>query len=220
MISNRSLWTTAAAALVMLVAPAAPAEDRWYADVTGGITFLDVSSLDVDLDDGAVGRADLDSDNGFGFGGALGREIADTWRVEAELMYRTNEHSALDLPDGRSLTEGDYSSLIVSANGFYLFGDRTSSLRPFVGVGLGWIQEIDVDFEEGGVESSFSGDGLAWSVMGGVSWRPSDRWSVDLEARYLGAWDLTMDGEEGPVGGRVKADYRLFSVGAGLTVRF
>ena len=215
-----TLTVAAAAALALFVAAPAAAEDRWYVDVTGGLTLLDVSSVDVDLDDGTLGRADLDSDTGFGFGGAFGREFDDSWRLEAELMYRTNDHESLTLPDGRNLTEGDYSSLIVSANGMYLFGDPASAWRPFVGLGVGWIQEIDLDFEQEGVETSFSGDGIAWQVMGGVSWRPSDRWSIDLEARYVGAWDVKMDGEEGPIGGRVTADYSLFSVSAGLSVRF
>jgi opacity protein-like surface antigen len=216
----RTTLTTTALALTLVAAPSVQADDRWYVDVTGAITFLDVSSVDVDLDDGTFGTADLDSDTGFAFGGAFGREIDDRWRVEAELMYRTNDHEALTLPDGRVLTEGDYSSLIVSANGYYLFGDPSSAWRPFVGVGAGWIQEIDIDFEEAGVESSFSGDGFAWQAMAGVSWRASDRWSFDLEARYLGAGDIDMDGEEGPVGGRMTADYSLFSVAIGASVRF
>ena len=56
--------------------------------------------------------------------------------------------------------------------------------------------------------------------MAGIRWSLSDRWNLDLEARYVSASDIDFDYEEGPVGGSLTADYDLFTIGAGLQWRF
>jgi opacity protein-like surface antigen len=126
----------------------------------------------------------------------------------------------VDLPDGSNISDGDFSSGALGLNGYWMFGEANSAWRPFVGAGLAWMQEIDLDLAEDPVNGSYSGDGTAWQLMGGVSWMLSDRWSFDFEARYLDAGNVTMDAERGPLGGSIQADYSVFEVTAEATWRF
>ena len=56
--------------------------------------------------------------------------------------------------------------------------------------------------------------------MAGISYQPSENWSIDFEARYLTASDIDMDVEQGRYGGRITADYDVFSLGAVARYRF
>ena len=206
------LWSSLATASAM-------ADDRWYVGATTGFTNNSVSSLDLSTD-GLDGRANAEADNGYTIGAVFGREFDDRWRLEGEFRYRTNELSSVDLPDGSTISDGDFSSGALGLNGYWMFGDTNSTWRPFVGAGLAWMQEIDLDLAEEPVSGSYSSDGTAWQLMAGVSWMLSDRWGFDFEARYLDAGAVTMDAERGPLGGRIQADYSLFEITAEATWRF
>lgn len=195
------------------------ADDVWYVGATGGFTSNGVSSLDLTTDD-LSGRASADADNGYTMGAVFGYEFDGRWRLEGEFRYRTNEFASVDLPGGSRISNGDFSSGALGANAYWLFGDTNASWRPFVGAGLAWMQEIDLDLAEDPVNGSYSGDGTAWQLMGGVTWALSDRWNFDFEARYLDAGSVTMDSERGDLGGRIDADYSLFEVTAEATFRF
>jgi opacity protein-like surface antigen len=204
---------------VCLVGGAANAEDRWYLGATAGLVTNDASSLNLDVQ-GLEGRAAADTDNGYTMGVVVGREFDNRWRLEGEFRYRTNEFASVDLPGGSTISNGDFSSGALGLNGYWLFGDTQASWRPFVGVGLAWMQEIDLDLADAPVNGSYSGDGTAWQLMAGASWMFSDRWSFDLEARYLDAGNVTMDAERGLLAGRIEADYSVVEVLAEATWRF
>jgi opacity protein-like surface antigen len=206
-------------AILLGAAPALSADDAWYVGLNGAFTDLDVSSLDVDLPQAGAGRASIDTDSGYGFGFSFGRELAEHWRVELEYNYRSNDVSSISLPAGEPISEGDYASTILAGNVHYLFRDAGDTWRPYLGAGFGWITEVDLDLRDGDANESFSGDGTAWQVMGGVSYRPSDNWRIDFEARYLGSSDITLDPEAGAVGS-IRADYSLYSIGASLKYAF
>lgn len=153
-------------------------------------------------------------------GAVFGREFDGRWRLEGEFRYRTNEFASVDLPGGSRIDDGDFSSGALGLNAYWLFRDPSAAWRPFVGVGMAWMEEIDLDLAESPVDGSYSGDGTAWQLMGGVSWMPFERWSFDFEVRYLDAGSVTMDAERGALGGRIAADYSLFELTADATWRF
>ena len=142
------------------------ADNDWYVGATGGITSNGVSSLDVMTDD-LSGRASADADNGYTMGAVFGREFDGRWRLEGEFRYRTNEFASVDLPDGSRITNGDFSSGALGVNAYWLFGDTNANWRPFIGAGLAWMQEIDLDLADdplvtrGLASRLFDGEGIA-----------------------------------------------------------
>jgi opacity protein-like surface antigen len=195
------------------------AEDMWYAGVTAGFTETGVSSLFTELD-GLNGRAKVSASSGFTTGAVLGREFDDRWRLEGEFRYRTNALDSVNLSTGERISDGDFSSGALGVNAYWLFGDDSARWRPFVGAGLAWMQEIDIDLESDPVNGSYSGDGTAWQLMGGVNWAFNERWSLDLEARYLDAGSIRMVAEKDALAGNVIADYAIFELTADLIWRF
>ena len=130
-----------------LLSGTAAAEDRWYAGATAGFTNSSVSSLQLDIE-GIEGRASAEADNGYTMGAVIGREFDGRWRLEGEFRYRTNEFKSVGLANGDRIDDGDFSSGALGLNTYWLFGDTSAAWRPFAGVGLAWMQEIDLDLAE------------------------------------------------------------------------
>jgi opacity protein-like surface antigen len=195
--------------------PARADEPRYYVEAIAGLTSLSDDTADVDIREGE-GKADLEFDSGFAAGAAFGWEATENVRIEGEYIYKTNGLSKATLPDGSTVGEGDFSSVTLSANGYYLFGDRESTFRPFVGAGIGWLQEVDIDFEEDGEELSWETNDLGWQAMAGLAWRPSETWSFEVEARWFSASDVEMEkGDE-----TVTATYDPITLNVSAAYRF
>jgi opacity protein-like surface antigen len=144
-------------------------------------------------------------------GAAVGRAFSRNSRAETEFVYQSVDHDDVRLDGGGSLPSGNYASTAFALNGLYsfnLFGRE--EVRTYVGLGLAWLTEVDIDFEQGGEELSYSGDGFGVQVLAGARYELGERWFLDAGLRYLSAGEVTMDGE-GAANGRVRADYEPWS---------
>ena len=100
---------------------------------------------------------------------AFGYRYGNGWSAELDWEYRTNDNDSIDFSDGASFSDGDFSSNIIYLNGYYTFNSGSPVFRPYIGAGAGWVEEIDLDLETGGMETSYSSDGdIAWQIMAGV----------------------------------------------------
>lgn len=189
-----------------------------YLKLVAGIGDLDDGgSLDVD-DPRFSSATESGYDQGFRSGLAFGWMPNEKFALELEYLYSTNDLDEVIFSDGQRFDEGNYASVVISANGYYFFRPG-QSFRPYVGAGLGLVQEVDIDFETAdGEEISFETDDFGFQVMAGFLWQTGDRWSIDLQARYLSVSSLEMEAEEGP--GVVRADYEPLSLLAGISYRF
>lgn len=181
---------------------------------------LDWSNLGNDelVIEGASGKARYDS--GFATGLAVGYDYGNGFRSELDFEYRTNEYSSIDLANGSRLTDGDFSSAILYLNGYYFFHQPNRSWFPFIGLGLGWVQEIDFDAGGSATESSFSQSGdWAYQWMAGVEYQLSSAWHLQAKINHINISGLKLK-EEGGAGRIQNADYRVWGVGAGLVYRF
>ncbi|MEM8997712.1 MAG: porin family protein [Acidobacteriota bacterium] len=212
----RSIAFVCASAVTLGAAPSADGAEKYVKLVAGFGDLDDGGTLEVD-DPRFSSTADASYDQGFRSGLAFGWRFDDRFALELEYLYSTNDFDTVLFSDGQRFEEGNYASVVISANA-YTFFRRGESLRPYVGAGVGWVQEVDVDFERGGEEISFETDDFGFQAMAGLLWDVNDRWSLDLQARYLLVDGLEMESEDGP--GTVVADYRPLSLFAGLSYRF
>jgi opacity protein-like surface antigen len=199
---------------------ASAADDaHWYATANLGANFMSDQSVSLS-GDGPTRSGDASLGNGLLAGAAVGRAFNRSFRAEAEFVYQSVDHDGVRLADGGSLPSGNYASTGVALNGLYsfnLFGRE--EVRTYVGLGLAWLTEVDIDFEQGGEELSYSGDGFGVQLLAGARYEIGERWFLDAGLRYLSAGEVTMDGE-GAATGRVRADYEPWSATLGIGWRF
>jgi opacity protein-like surface antigen len=191
------LFSLGAILALSTAAPELRADGNWYLKPTVGAAFLSSSSFNQSgvAEPGATGTGDFDS--GYFAGIGFGYRFDNGWSTDLTWEFRTNDLNEVSFSDGTRFTEGNYASNIFYLNGYYTFGtDQDRRWRPYLGAGLGYVQEIDIDLETGGVENSYSGDGeLAYQVMGGIEYDLSDRWRLQGEARYVSVSGVDLDFE-------------------------
>ena len=210
--------------LIALVgADAAHASDdrKWYATATAGFVTQSDQRLDYTRPGVAgVTTRTLPLDTGILTGAAIGRHFGDAWRVEAEFMYQSVDHPNFTLVTGTA-GDGNYASTTVAVNAlrdFDLFG--SPSAKTYAGLGAVYATEVDVDFESGGVEKSFSGSGAGVQALLGARYTFGERAFVDAGVRYLLVSGVELDAEEGGAVGRIKADYEPLAVTVSFGWRF
>jgi outer membrane protein W len=94
------------------------------------------------------------------------------------------------------------------------------SAKTYAGLGAVYATEVDVDFETGGVEKSFSGSGAGVQALIGARYTFGERAFVDAGVRYLLVSGVELDGEEGGAVGQIKADYEPLAVTVSFGWRF
>jgi opacity protein-like surface antigen len=203
-------------------APVAPAEDddarTWYAKLHFGQGLL----FDGDLDRSAgpiSGDGEGEYAAGAFFGGGIGYDLDPSWSLELDFVYRSNDVDRATFGGTTAATNGDYASTIVSLSALRRF-DTGGRWHPYVGAGLAYVTEIDIDLVDGGGETSFSDSGLGAQLMVGVEWELTEHVAVYAEARYLQAFDVDMGPEVPTTPGRIAGDYEHLGVALGVAFGF
>lgn len=200
-------------------ASAADGNIGWYLKPTLGFSSLSDQSGTLSSTDGLDGEADIDLSSGFLAGFGVGYRYASPWRSELYWEYRSND-SDTRINQSEQAFSGNYASSIFYLNGYYHFYEN-SQWSLYAGAGLGYVQEIDLDIEQDGIERSYSGDGdLTAQLMLGAQYQIDKRWSVSTELRYSSLSSVDLDGEENAVGTLTGLDYDPLSLQVGFSWRF
>ena len=191
------------------------AEPGWFVKPYGGYSGLSDTSGDFD----GVQSVDVELSGGFLAGLGIGYMYNEHWIAELAWEYRSND-SETRFADGTFFDDGNYASNIFYLNGYYRF-DARGKWQPYVGAGIGWVQEIDIDLEGLGPEQSYSGDGdLALQLMGGLNYEVTDRWLINGELKYSRISDVDLEAESGAVGSINGLDYDPWTLSVGVIYRF
>ncbi|MFN5999202.1 MAG: outer membrane protein [Paracoccaceae bacterium] len=192
-------------ALLSLAGPAAAQDAGYYAKVFGGLSDLQGNSA-------TLGGAAQSVSYGSGaiYGGAFGYDYGDRpFRAELEFSYRTGEATGS--------IGGDYASTTFLLNGYYVFAG-SGAFKPYVGLGLGYVTEIDFDVTSGASIGEYSDRRLfAAQAMLGADYSLSERLSLFGELRYFTTETPELSG---PGGAILSADYETFDLIAGVTLKF
>ncbi len=215
-------FTLIASALLLssLIAGNALADDdRYYVTGNVGIGFL--GSEDLTYSDSVqTATAEADFDASFAGGGTIGYYLTDRWRVEGELMYRRNDMQEITLAGVGTSPEGDFASLSLGISALYEFQPTDNPrLKTYVGAGLVFVQEIDIDFEVDSVETSFETDETGLQLQAGARYDLNDRLFMDLTARYLTVSGAQMEFPADTTRS-IEADYSPLTLSLGLGWRF
>lgn len=165
------------------------------------------------------GTVEITTDSGFSAGLGLGYQYNQNVAVEIFWEYRTND-SNTTFADGTSFT-GNYASNVFFLNGFYYFDSGSkSNWQTYIGAGIGWVQEIDLDIESMGSEESFSGDGQsATQLFVGTEYNLTKDLDIQLELRYgnISSIDMNNESTNIPLNG---LDYKTTSIQVGFVYQF
>ena len=204
-------------AAAVLLAPQGAAAEGLYVRALGGLSLLQDDTARL----GTASRTDARYDGSFATGAALGYALTDNIAAEVEFMYRTADLGSFDIPTlGRS---GDFASAILSAHAVYTFDGwytgADSTCRPFIGLGLGVVEEVDFDLAGGTIAQAYQSSGdLVWQVRAGADWAFAENWSLTGEVRYLDMGTPSLEAKTS--GPDLKAGYSTVDVLLGLTYRF
>ena len=215
------------APLLLSLLPAAAlaqAEPKgFYVTAYGQYSRIGSSSFTESGASGAGGGLTADFGAGTGLGGDVGYRYGNGWAVEVEWNYRSHSLDSLRRGGADLARDGDFASNVVLLNGLYRFASPRP-WTPYLGAGIGWVQEIDLDITPvgGGAERSYStGNRVAFQLIAGVEYALTPQWRLSADARWLRVGSVRMDNEYGNGGGSVSSlDYNPFSVQIGLRYSF
>ena len=194
--------------------------DKFYATAVVGIG--DLSSSYLTYRDALSTNFDkVDYDASLAAGGTFGYWLNDSWGIEAEVLYRRNEFSAVDLPALGNFDGGDFASLAIGVSALYRFDIGSGGrLQGFAGPGIVYLQEIDIDFDNTAQqEVSFETDDTAWQLKLGARYAFNDRWYADIAATFLMAEDVVMQLPANS-GQTLQSSYDHLTMSVGMGIRF
>jgi outer membrane protein W len=215
--STAAMAIVAAFALPAVQASAQETAGRYFS-VYVGPSSLSSTTVSESRGAGGVASGSATFDTGVGIGGAFGYRYGNGWAAEVAWDYR--RHGLKQI--GGSTVDGDFASNTFFLNGYYRFS-KWGNIRPFVGAGIGWTQELDIDISRSGRELSYSrSGGTAIQVMFGGEMELSPRWSLLGDVRVMRVGNGTFKAEDAAAGGTISGDlrYRPVSVNLGLSYRF
>lgn len=195
------------------------AQENWFVRPYIGLSQMsDISSDFADID-GLSGNADINLSTGFTGGVGVGYRYSDNFAVEFGWEYRSNDSETV-LNDISEFNGGNYASSMLYFNGHYFFA-KSGKWQPYIGGGLIWAQEVDIDLERGGEELSYSGDGdTGYQLFAGVNYDLNQSWKLQGEVRYGSIDNIDLNNEDGAPGKFDGIDYETTTLQIGLVYNF
>lgn len=188
-----------------------------FVKLIGGLNF----TLDTDYDgshSGAFPSGDASLGTGAAVGLAGGYRFNRNFSADLEYAYRSNDIDKIEGSGGVRVADGgDLASVAIMANGSYYF-DFAESWSPYVGLGVGFLQEIDSDVELVGVsdQKDLEDQVFAWQAMVGAEVPLDDKWRFYGEGRFMSAAGVDLSNNAGSY----SVDYHNLSLILGIGYQF
>jgi opacity protein-like surface antigen len=188
-----------------------------YARLMGGLNF----ALDSDFDGSnpnsfPSGEASLDTGGVVGL--AAGYRFNRNFAADLDYLYRSNDIDKIKGTGGATVADGgDLASVAIMANGYYYF-DFAESWSPYIGLGVGFLQEIDSDVELAGRNSQkdLEDQVFAWQAMVGAELPIDESWRFYGEGRFMSAPSPDLSNSNGSY----SVDYNNLSLILGIGYQF
>jgi opacity protein-like surface antigen len=210
----------------------------WYISVFGGWSHPLDEDLSFEYSTTFSGDVDLDPDNGFMAGIALGAHINEWLRGEVEISGAWHDVSGEVAfgPNGSPASttydiDGDESALFVLAN-LWVDIPVGDVFRPYVGGGIGFgLLNLDFDFEDTlGADYKVVDDddwGFAYQLGAGIAFNFATNMAFDIGYRYKVINNAEFDVDDGicalcdaSLWDGDDKDYRSHNIIAGIRIGF
>jgi opacity protein-like surface antigen len=219
---TRLLGPVLVAGLIPAAALAQTEPKGFYATIYGQASRISSSNLTEAGTQGAGNGLRAEFSNGVGFGGDIGYRYGNGWAAEVEWNYRRHDLDALNKGGVTVARDGDFASNTLLINGLRRF-PTAGAWIPYLGAGIGWVQEIDIDIKPsaGGSERGYSTNKFAVQLIAGTEYAITPKWRLTADARWLRVGSVRLDNETGNPGGTIgPLTYNPFSVQVGLRYSF
>ncbi|MFN8982257.1 MAG: outer membrane protein, partial [Alphaproteobacteria bacterium] len=188
-----------------------------YATVYGQASWLGSTSFNEVGNAGFGSGLEASFNTGFGFGANIGFQFGNGWATELEWNYRSHPLDSLTKGGATLATDGDVASNIFFINGLRRFVGLTRGWTPYLGLGVGWVQEIDLDLNTNANQRAWSEQGkFGVQFIAGGEIPLSNGWSLITDVRFLALGGIDMPAESGVTGRLSKPDYNPVSLQVGL----
>lgn len=142
-----------------------------------------------------------DFETGLAIMGSWGSYLTDSWRVEAEVSYRSSSDSGSGIAPllGSTTLEFTASNVGAMLNGVYEL-DIHPNLRPYVIGGVGgslYLWELDFQTRYGGGSLDGSEFAFAYQGGGGLRYVINTAWALETEYRFFGTPDVELQVRQG-----------------------
>ena len=188
-----------------------------YARLLGGLNFtLDSDFNGSSPDSFPSGEASLNTGAIVGLGG--GYRFNRNFAAELEYAYRSNDIDTIQRTGGATIADGgDLASVAIMANGYYYF-DLAETWSPYIGLGMGFLQEIDSDVQLTGINSQkdLEDQVFAWQAMVGAEVPIDESWRFYGEGRFMSAPSPDLSNSNGSY----SIDYNNLSIIFGIGHQF
>ena len=188
-----------------------------YARLMGGLNFALDSDFDGSNPDSfPSGEASLDT--GAVVGLAAGYRFNRNFAADLDYAYRSNDIDTIKGSGGATIADGgDLASVAIMAKGYYYF-DFAETWSPYIGLGMGFLQEIDSDVDLAGVPSQkdLEDQVFAWQAMVGAEVPVDPNWRFYGEGRFMSAPSPDLSNGNGSY----SVDYTNLSLILGIGYQF
>jgi opacity protein-like surface antigen len=164
-------------------------ESNWYFSLHGGIKFGE--DWDDEFDD--TDEIDIEADDGWRIGGAVGYSLGSILVLEGEISYLTQDFDVVDDGIDELEVDGDVSILTGMVNLIAGFPVATI-FRPYIGGGLGFahVSLNDLDIFPG-VDLDDSDTSFAAQAFAGIDVMLTENMALGGRYRVLHVGDIDLD---------------------------
>lgn len=175
-----------------------------YIAVNVGPTFLPDKSFAATGD--TNGTINSDHEVGFNVATLLGYYITRHWATEFSFGLVSNELKSARR-DNTALNDTDnFASVSFFVNGIYHFDPFTGTfLRPYVGAGIGILQEVDTDLEKD--KEYQKKNAFGYQFIAGLAYSIHPHWDITTDIRYRRSENLTLKDSKNPSNQLRNIDY-------------
>lgn len=192
---------------------------NWFVKPNIGISLISDFSVNFSDANNTNENADINTDSGFLAGLGVGYRYNEYLAVEVAWEYRTND-SSVSLANGLVYEDGNYASNTFFINGIYTFGSK-GRWKPYLGAGIAWLQEVDIDIEKNESELSYSANGdIGLQVFGGVNYELNNNWDLQAEVRTTSITGIDFEAETSSTGSFSGLDYKPTTVQFAMVYNF